>query len=339
MSNSKKIVTLDDVAQRAKVSKMTVSRVLSGKGPVAIKTRERINELIKELDYQPNLLARSLSSKQTMIVGVVVNKRDHMFMVDYTTKIISGIMDVALRHQYQLMLCPVSSEDDVRGEYLRLIRSKMLDGLILLKRKQDDPYIQELVEAKFPFVMLNYKKYSQDINFVDAKNKQGAIMATEYLYSKGHREIAFMGGRVGETNSNDRLSGYKEALKKLGLKYRAVWVIHGEYHQEVAYRECGKLLDMAQRPTAIFCADDNMAIGVIKRLRESGLKIPQDMAVIGFDDIQIASMIRPALTTIRQPIYDIGKTGMQTLLNIINGTQQKAVHRLLPVELVERESV
>lgn len=339
MISQKKAVTLDDIAKEANVSKMTVSRVLNGKLHVAKETKDKVERIIRELGYQPNLLARSLSSKKTLIVGVVLNKRDHMFMYDYTTKILSGIMDVAIDKNYKIMLCPIENKKNNKGEYHKLVRSKMLDGLILLKRKEDDPYISELIELEFPFVMLNYKKYSDQISFVDAENYEGAQIAVNYLNSKGHEKIAFVRGRLGEPNSNDRFLGYKDALIELGLKYKDDWVINGEFDQEIAYLKCDKLLKLKNPPTAIFCADDNMAVGVMRRLRENNIKIPEEMALMGFDDILFGSMCDPKLTTIRQPIYEIGKSGMELLFDIINGNQENAVHKLLPVELVTRESV
>lgn len=338
MSDTKKAVTLDDISKKAEVSKMTVSRVLTGKGQVAPKTKEKINKIIKELGYQPNLLARSLSSKKTSIIGVVLSKREHMFMFDYTTKVLSGIMDVAIDNDYQLMLCPISTDKDTKGEYERLVRSKMLDGVVLLKRKESDPYISELIDLKFPFVMLNYKKFSDTISFVDSENFHGAQIAVEHLYSKGHRKIAFVRGRIGETNSNDRFLGYQGALSDLGLDFREEWVINGEFDQEVAYKECDKLLNLEDVPTAIFCADDNMALGVMKRLNEMDVRIPEDMAIVGFDDIQFGSISSPTLTTIRQPIYEIGRRGMEVLMGLINNKDTSAVHELLPVELIKRES-
>jgi len=338
MNVTKKAVTLDDISKKAEVSKMTVSRVLTGKGQVAPKTKEKINKIIKELGYQPNLLARSLSSKKTSIIGVVLSKREHMFMFDYTTKVLSGIMDVAIDNDYQLMLCPISTDKDTKGEYERLVRSKMLDGVVLLKRKESDPYISELIDLNFPFVMLNYKKFSDTISFVDSENFHGAQIAVEHLYSKGHRKIAFVRGRIGETNSNDRFLGYQGALSDLGLDFKEDWVINGEFDQEVAYRECDKLLDLEDVPTAIFCADDNMALGVMKRLNEMNVRIPEDMAIVGFDDIQFGSISSPTLTTIRQPIYEIGRRGMEVLMSLINDEDTSAVHELLPVELIKRES-
>lgn len=331
-------VTIEDIAARANVSKMTVSRVLRNSGQVAASTRERIEAVIHELDYQPNLLARSLSSKNSMILGVVLQHREHLFEYDYTSKVLSGILDAAMAEGYQVMLCPSDDEADVRPGYTSLVKSRLLDGLVLLKRKLDDPQIRFLVDAEFPFVLLNHRNASRKVSYVDSKNTEGARLAVEYLASKGHRKIGFVRGKLNESNSDDRFAGFVETLDSLKLPFRENWVIQGDYQQEKAYRECDKLFADRDRPTAIFCADDNMAIGVLRRLEELGLKVPKEIAVIGFDDVAHASMLRPALTTIRQPIYDIGKAGTSLLIEQIRGERKRGAHRFLDVELIRRET-
>ncbi|HPG38956.1 MAG TPA: LacI family DNA-binding transcriptional regulator [bacterium] len=330
--------TISDIANRANVSKMTVSRVLSGKGPVSPKTAERINAIIDEMGYQPNLIARSLSSKRTMIIGVIIPKIQHMFLDNYIAQILSGITDIALQNNYRIMLCPIEPRPDRSMEYINLAKSKLFDGMILVKAKLDDPNINALAESDFPFVLVNYKKFSKKLNFVDSRNVEGATMAIKYLYDSGHRDIAFVAGSIDETNAKDRLKGYLDTIKELGLEYNENWIVYGDFNKEKAFQEAQKILNCSKRPTAIFCADDSMAIGVIERLRQEGLRVPNDIAVMGFDDIEIAEYIKPALTTIRQPIYELGKTASQSLLNLINGKQKPPLHKLLDVKLIKRES-
>ena len=331
-------ITIADIAEKAKVSKMTVSRVLSGKGPVSKKTANRIKKIIDEMGYQPNLIARSLSSKQTMIIGVIIPKIQKMFFDNYIAQILSGITDVALQNNYRIMLCPIEPNPDQSMEYINLAKSKLFDGMILVKAKIDDPNINALADSDFPFVLVNYKKFSKKINFVDSHNVDGATMAVKYLYDSGHRDIAFVAGSTDETNGRDRLKGYLAAMKNLGLEYKDEWIIYGDFDKEKAFQESGKLLQSGKRPTAIFCSDDSMAMGVIERIKKEGLSVPRDIAVIGFDDIEISEYFRPALTTIRQPIYELGKTASQALLNLINGTQKTPFHKLLDVKLIKRES-
>ena len=332
-------VTIADIAKKAKVSKMTVSRVLNEKDHVAKSTIEKVNKVIEEFGYQPNLLARSLASKRTMFLGIIIPKIEHMFMDNYIAQIISGVTDISMQNKYRIILCPVDPWSERNGkEYLNLARGRMLDGMILLKTKFNDVNIPILAESGFPFVLVNHKKYSQNVNFVDSRNIKGAKMAMEYLYKKGHRKIAFVAGSLDETNAKDRLKGYEEAIKEFDLEYRNDWVVNGDFDKEKAYQEAEKLLKHREKPTAIFCSDDYMAIGVIDRLKEFGLSVPDDMAVMGFDDIEIGAYIKPSLTTIRQPIYELGKTAAEVLLKIMNREQKTPVHKLLNVELIERES-
>ena len=331
--------TIADIAEKAQVSKMTVSRVLNGNGYVAKDTVEKVNKVIKEFGYQPNLLARSLASKQTMFLGIIIPKIEHMFMDNYIAQIISGVTDVSMQNKYRIILCPVDPQGEEKGMgYLNLARSRMLDGMILLKTKFNDINIPLLADSGFPFVLVNHKKYSHDVNFVDSRNIKGAKVAMEYLYQKGHRKIAFVAGSLDETNGKDRLKGYQEAVKEFGLEYRENWVINGDFNKETAYMAAGDLLNGHEKPTAIFCSDDYMALGVMERIKEAGLTVPKDVAVIGFDDIEIGSYVKPALTTIRQPLYQLGKTAAEVLIRIINKDQKTPVHKLLDVELVKRES-
>jgi len=332
-------ITLADIAQKANVSKMTVSRVLSGKGQVAKETYDRVMKIVEEFGYQPNWLARGLASKRSMIIGVIIPKIEHMFLDNYITQVLTGVVDIAVENNYRIMLCPVETKPHGNSEYLNVARTKLLDGMILLKTKVNDPNIETLANAGFPFVLVNHKKYSKKYNFVDSKNIQGAKLAMEYLYQHGHRKIAFVSGSLDETNGKDRLKGYIESLERFGLLFKEEWVVYGDFNKNKAYRFSEKLfLDKKKMPTAIFCADDYMAIGVMQRIKEIGLRVPEDIAVIGFDDIELAAYVKPALTTIRQPIYELGKTSTQILLNLINDKQKTPVHRLLDVELIKRES-
>jgi LacI family transcriptional regulator len=331
-------ISIADIAKKANVSKMTVSRVLSGKGQVAPKTFERVKKIIAESNYHPNLIARSLSSKKTMIIGVIIPKIEQMFLDNYIAQILGGITDVALLNNYRIMLCPIESKQNQGTEYINLAHSGLFDGLILVKTRMDDPNIEVLANSSFPFVLVNHKKYSKNINFVDSRNIEGAKMAIQYLYGLGHRNIALVAGSMYETNGRDRLKGYKDAMKSYGLEYHDNWIVFGDFNKEKAYQESKKLLKTGKRPTAIFCCDDYMAIGVIEYIKKEGFRVPEDIAVIGFDDIELAAYIKPALTTIRQPIYELGKTSAQALLKLISGKQKIPFQKLLGVKLIKRES-
>ena len=330
--------TLEDIAYKAGVSKMTVSRVLSGKGHVASQTAEKINRIAAEVGYQPNLIARSLSSKRAMTVGVVIPKTEHIFLDNYIAQILSGVTDVLQKKDYRIMLFPGDHKNNEQ-EYVNIARSKLVDGIILIKAKTNDPKIDALSGIDFPFIMVNYKKYGKKLNFVDSENIKGARMATRFLYEKGHRKIAFMAGTMSETNAVDRMKGFRDEMEACQLEVRDEWILYGDFNRDTAFREASKLLELKERPTAIFCSDDYMAIAVMERLKGAGMRIPGDIAVIGFDDIEIASYVHPALTTIRQPMSDVGAASGSILLQLIDGKLVPPVHRLLKVELIERESV
>lgn len=337
MSSTKKI-TINDIARKAGVSAMTVSRVLSGKGPVAAQTKNRVRKAIEELDYHPNLLARSLSSKRSMNIGVTIPIIEKVLLDNYIAQVLSGITDVAQQAGYKIMLIPFDPFGRDANEFAAWAQSKILDGLILIKTIIDDPRIPVLAKSGFPFVLLNHKLRDKNVNFVDSRNVTGARIAVEYLAQKGHSKIACVTGLLNESNGRDRLRGFKETMKKLKLDLREEWIIPGWFDQQAAYIESQQLFEENEPPSAIFACDDYMAIGIMKRIKEMGLQIPDDVAILGFDDIELSAYVNPPLTTIRQPLLQMGKESMQILLRIISKELQTAVHQFLEVELIERAS-
>lgn len=329
-------ITIKDIARLANVSKMTVSRVLSGKGVVAEETAERIRKIVKDLNYQPNLIARSLTNRKSYTIGVLFPKTSKIFLDNYIAQILSGITDEAQKQDYRIMLFPLADDS---GDFATIAGSNLIDGMILLKTKENDPLLEELAESNFPFVLVNHNINDNRFNFVDSENVNGARTAVRYLYDNGHRKIAFVGGAENETISRDRLKGYKEALENLNLKYSEDYIIYCNFNKEQAYNDSKKLLNLQDQPTGIFCADDYMAIGVIERLKVEGVKVPEDVAVIGFDDIEISEFSNPPLTTVKQSIYEIGRTSAQVLLDLINEKIKPPVQKFLPTELIERDSV
>jgi len=331
-------VTITDIAREANVSKMTVSRVLNGTGQVAPATEQRIRKIIEKMQYQPNLIARSLAMRQTNILGVIIPKIEHMFLDNYIAQILSGVTDVALENDYKIILCPVDLSGKSDTSYLDIARTKMLDGMILVKTKIGDRNIDKLAEGDIPFVLVNYKSRSDQIHYIDSHNIKGAEMAVDYLYNKEHRDIAFMAGSMDETNARDRMKGFKKAIKKYGLSCPDCWIMYGDFSKEKAYAETENLVQSDNLPTAVFCSDDYMAIGVMECLKSHNIDIPGQVAVMGFDDIELSAYIIPSLTTIRQPIYELGKSSARMLLDIISDNEQVENHRILDVELIARES-
>lgn len=329
-------VTISDIAKKAGVSKMTVSRVVNNTGAVAPHTREIIEKLIKEMNYHPDHIARSLSSKTTRTIGILIPKKEKIFLDNYIAHVLSGVSEVLKEKDYRIMLFPVDVENEY--EVLGIAQTNLVDGLILLKISNEDEYIKKLSEMNLPTIRINNRDDSDKINFVDCENIKGSRLAIEYLYNKGHRKIGFVCGRLEETNGEDRFVGYKNSIQEFGLECNEDWVIKGEFEKDIAYQNAEKLISLENRPTAIFCSDDYMALGVIEKINEKGYKVPEDFAVIGFDDIDVASILKPALTTIRQPMRNLGSTAAQLLLDIINDKISTPVKKFIDVELIERET-
>lgn len=336
MRNSK--ITIDDIAAKSGVSKMTVSRVINNKGSVSKKTAENVLRIMKKLDYHPNLIAQSLSSQKTATIGVLIPKTKQLFLDNYIAQILSGITDVAQQKNYRILVIPFDLDSEKGNQYLSVIKSKLVDGLILLKTKINDPFIDDLAEYGVPFILVNNKKIADNINFIDAENILGAKEAVKYLFSKGHKKIAFIAGSMDETNSKDRFKGYKEALKELGIPYLKEYVIYGDFNKDKAFTEVDKFLKLKKRPTAIFSSDDYMAIGAIEKIKSVGLSVPEDIAIVGFDNIELSGFIKPSLTTIKQPMYEIGRSAVEVLLDLVAKKKVPPIRNMLKTELIKRDS-
>ncbi len=329
-------ITIADIAKKANVSKMTVSRVVNNTGAVAETTREKIQKLIIEMNYHPDHIARSLSSKTTRTIGIVIPKKEKIFLDNYIAHVLSGVSEILKDKGYRIMLFPVDVDNEF--EVTGIAQSNLVDGLIVLKISDNDEYIKKLAEQSLPSIRINNRDDEGNVNFVDCENVKGAKLAIDYLYQKGHRKIGFVCGCLGESSGEDRFEGYKKSIKDLGLEYNEDWIIQGDFDKDIAYNNTEKFLNLDNRPTAIFSSDDYMALGVIEKIQEKGYKVPDDFAIIGFDDIDVASNFKPALTTIRQPMHDLGSHAASLLLDIINDNISTPVKEFLDVELIVRET-
>lgn len=345
MGNSEKIglrkinkVTLNDIADITGVSAMTVSRVVSEKGIVAPSTKQKIMDAIEQLDYKPNLIARSLSSQRTMTIGVIIPKTQQVFLDNYIAQILSGVMTVVKQQDYRLMIYPVEEHEKSSNLYLDIVKSRLLDGLIMLKPKIDDHNLESLADSDFPAILINHRTSDQRFNFIDTNNIEGAKTAVRYLYEKGCRDIAFVSGSTEESNGLDRLYGYEQTMRQLGMPLDQARIISADFDAGKAYREVDRLLSGSSLPDAIFCADDYMAIAVMERIFERELSVPDDIAVIGFNDIDIAKFTRPALTTIKQPLLMIGKLAAENLIDLIEQVHEPPIQKFLNSQLIVRES-
>ncbi|PJW18190.1 LacI family DNA-binding transcriptional regulator [Geobacillus sp. WSUCF-018B] len=327
------MASIKDVAKRANVSTATVSRVLRNTGNVTEETRQRVLEAIEALNYQPNVLGRYLRRMETETVLVVVPDITNPFF----SKVLRGIEAVALEHGYQVLLGDTQNDVRLEEQYLNLLPQRQVDGMIFLTARIRKELVEEMAR-QFPIVLACEYLEGADIPTVSIDNISSARKATEHLIRLGHCRIAHLSGPMNIILSRDRLRGYQQALAQHELEADAALVQEGDFTYESGYNLTLKLLALEKPPTAIFAANDEMAIGAVKAIRHRGGRVPDDVAVVGFDDIHMASIFEPSLTTIAQPMFEIGQKAMELLLALIEGTSARRRQLVLPDRLVIRDS-
>ncbi len=327
-------ITIFDVASQAGVSYGTVSRVLNNDPHVRLETRERVTRVIQDLGYVVNRQARSLAGGKTHIIGILVPDLG----TGYIGEIIQGIDTELQLAAYDLMLYTTHRTPVLEADYVASLAQGMVDGLILVLPRNPEDYIEKLKTRHFPFVLVDHQGTGQDCPAVGAANWQGAYNATEYLIQLGHTRIGFITGWMDLGSAVDRLEGYKAALWAYHIPFSEDLVQESTFHQLDGYNCAARLLGLPNPPTAIFASNDVMAFGVMDAVREKGQRIPEDISIIGFDDIPQASIIHPALTTVRQPLRNMGSVATQLLLDMLKNSALPSKRIELPTGLVVRDS-
>jgi len=330
-------ITIKDIAQEAGVSLGTVSHVITGKMPVRPEMRRKVVEAIRQLGYQPSLLARGLRRNKTSIIGMVIPDITNPFF----PAVVRGVEDVAFQNSFRLVLCNTDNDPEKEESYLRELHSYRMAGLILIPSVSSQ--ISTLVDLEFqdvPVICLDRRPEDWTGESVTVDNVQGAFEATNYLIKLGHRSIAMITGSLHLTNAVGRLEGFRRAMRKAKLDVEQEYIQEGRFDRISGYDKMRILLQHRPRPTAVFCGNDLIALGVLSALREAGLRCPQDVSVVGFDDIELAELTDPSLTTVFQPGYQMGARGATLLIRRIRGTAEKnSQHMVLPTELKVRRSV
>lgn len=331
----KRAVTIKDVARVSGVSYTTVSRVLTGFEFVKERTRQRVMEAAETLGYVANPHARSLVGGSSRIIGLLVPNLDN----GYVGTIMQGI-DIALAQaNYDLVLYTSHRHPDKESYYVRAITNGLTDGLLLVAPLVPASYIEALREQDFPYVLIDQADATESSNVVEATNWQGAYDASQYLIQLGHTRIAFIKGSPVVRSAIDRLEGYKAALADNSIAALEELVIEGDYQQQTAYESVQSLLQSQQpAPTAIFASNDLSAFGAIDAVREYGLRIPDEISIIGFDDVPQASFIFPKLTTVRQPLEEMGQVAVKILLERITNQSKSPQRVALATKLIIRDS-
>ncbi|WP_394186037.1 LacI family DNA-binding transcriptional regulator [Metabacillus halosaccharovorans] len=324
---------MSDVAKLANVSPATVSRVLSNPDLVSKETREKVMEVINKVNYKPHIVARQFRTKETKIILVVVPDITSAFF----SKVLRGIEHVAVQNGYQVILGDTENDTEREQEYINLLLQKQADGMVLLTARQDKTQLEEIAEH-FPMVLACEYMDGLNVPTVSIDNISSARKATEHLIQQGHTKIAHITGPINVILSRDRLRGFQQAMMSHDLEIDSAYIQEGDFTFESGYHQMLKLLALETPPSAVFVFNDEMAMGAIKAVKDSHLSIPEDVAVVGFDNIKMSSVIEPNLTTINQPKYEIGKKAMELLLKLINGESLQKKKFVMKDELIVRES-
>lgn len=332
-------LTLEEIAKLAGVSRSTVSRVINDHPNVRDQVRERVQQVIRETGYQPHAAARSLVTRRTQIISIIIPEAVTTLFTDpFFPHLLCGITQTCNTHHYHLMLSLFNHPDGQEQMYQRVLRNGYLDGVIVASTRMGDPLIQKLLEDDVPFVMVG-RYPNEQVSYVDIDNVAAARMAVEHLIRLGHQRIATITGPLSMAVAGDRLEGYRQALGAHRLPVDDALIAEGDF-TEASGRVAARRL-LSRSVTAIFAASDIMAVGALKVLREAGLRVPQDVALVGFDDVPVATALQPTLTTVRQPIERMGSMAADLLLNLLeNPPEGRAPARriILPATLIVRES-
>ncbi|OAS86221.1 LacI family transcriptional regulator [Metabacillus litoralis] len=324
---------MSDVAKLANVSPATVSRVLSNPELVSKETRQKVLDVINEVNYKPHIVARQFRTKETKIILVVVPDITSAFF----SKVLRGIEHVAVNNGYQVILGDTENDIEREKEYINLLLQKQADGMVLLTARLNKTNLEEISEH-FPMVLACEYMDGLNVPTVSIDNISSARKATEHLIKLGHTKIAHITGPINVILSRDRMRGYQQAMMSHELDIDSAYIQEGDFSFESGYNQTLKLLALENPPTAVFAFNDEMAMGAIKAAKDSGLKAPEDLAVVGFDNVKMSSVIEPNLTTINQPKYEIGKKAMELLLKLINGESINKKKFVMKDELIIRES-
>lgn len=328
--------TLHDVARVADVSITTVSHVLNGTRHVAPATRERILAAIAQTQYHPSAIARSLKTQVTGTLGVAVSDITNPFF----TTIVRAIEDVASNNDYNVIICNTDQTPEKEEKYLKVLLAKRIDGLIISPTGMPSPMLEAIYSMGVPIVFVDRSIPGMDLPMptIKADNEAGAYAAISHLIEDGHSRIGIISGLTGVTSFQERYAGYERALLEHGLPVSAHYVKRGLVGAKGGAAAAEELLRLPERPTAIFAANNNLTLGAMQAIHESGLSCPQNIAIVGFDDHEWATILVPPLTVVRQPVYSIGAKAAQLVVDILRGVCQQPASLVLPSELVIRSS-
>jgi LacI family transcriptional regulator len=333
-----KRATIDIVAREAGVSAQTVSRVLNNRPDVSPATRARIKEIMQRLGYQPNAMARSLASRRTRTLGLITDDFSDYFFA----QVIAGAEEEARRRGYFFMLGSTEHNPQDEPEYIRLFSQRHVEGFLFAHSSTgtDNRHLADLVDSEVPVVTASYHVPGNIFTVVDVDNLTGGRQVARHLLEGRHTSVAMIKGPAGWKSVSDRVAGFEQTLRNAGFELESQHVAQGDWSYASGYRSMRQILEHSQAFTALFAHNDQMAIGAMRATREAGIRIPQDLAVVGYDDIPAAEYADPPLTTIRQPMREVGATAARLLIERIEQEEppEGGAEVLLSPELIQRAS-
>ncbi len=334
-----KQITIFDVARASGVSYSTVSRVLNDFAFVKPSTRQKVLSTASQLGYVANLQARSLAGGKSNLIGLLVPNLDNAYV-----NVLSQSIDEALSNAgYDLMVYTTHRKKGKEAQFVNTLIGGLSDGLLLMvpvieDETSESSYLELLRQRQFPYVLIGQIDEQKKSTVVDSSNWQGSYEATRYLLELGHKKIAFITGFMAIHSARERLAGYKAALHEAAIGIDERLIVEGDFQVQGGYKATLRLLELSPRPTAIFASNDVSAFGAMDALRFAGLDVPKDMSVIGFDDVPQASTTYPKLTTVRQPLSEMGRLAVKLLLEQIEQPSRVTQHITLETQLVKRDS-
>jgi LacI family transcriptional regulator len=328
------MATIKDVAARAGVSVTTVSHVVNSTRFVSDDARQRVNDAIDELRYVPSALARSLKSNRTGTIGMMTPNCSNPFFAE----VIRGIEDACFAANFNVILCNSDDDFNKQRKYIRVLVEKQVDGLIVFSMGRDNQLGEQLRETGMPHVILDREIKHIEADLVEVDHEAGAWMATRHLIELGHRRIACITGPLNLAPAQERVQGYRRAMDEAGLDVNKDWEIEGGFTSEKSFVAMQRLLVLEQTPSAVFACNDLMAIGALCAATQQGLRVPQDVSVIGFDDIALAAYSSPPLTTIVQPKHQLGLMAARFLIDRLADPGLALRREVLEPELCLRQS-
>ncbi|MEC2071774.1 catabolite control protein A [Alkalihalophilus marmarensis] len=327
--------TIYDVAREAGVSMATVSRVVNGNPNVKPATRKKVLEAIERLGYRPNAVARGLASKKTTTVGVIIPDISSIFFAELAR----GIEDIATMYKYNIILCNSDQNKDKEIHLINTLLEKQVDGIVFMGGQITEEHAEQFKRSPVPVVLAATLDTNKEIPSVNIDYKQAVYDAITHLIEQGHTQIGMVSGTLDDpVNGYQKFAGYRAALEDAKLAFNEDLIAIGDYTYDSGIEAMESLLNLEQKPTAIFASTDEMALGVIHGAQDRGYNIPQDFEILGFDNTRLATMVRPTLSTVVQPMYDIGAVSMRLLTKYMNKEEVNDHIVVLPHRIEFRDS-